>query len=107
MSTIPVGQAAQAYVRALQQNVNGGESPEPSVKSAAGGQFAQMVESAIGDMVKSGGAGEAAAAKAISGKAEIADIVTAVANAEVALETVVAIRDKVIGAYQEIMRMPV
>lgn len=107
MSSIPVGQAAQAYVRALQQGAGGSEGGAAAVKSGGGGHFAEMVEAAIGDMVKTGGASEAATGRAITGKAEIADIVTAVANAEVALETVVAIRDKVIGAYQEIMRMPV
>ena len=35
------------------------------------------------------------------------DVVTAVAESELALETLVAVRDKVIAAYEEIMRMPV
>jgi len=34
-------------------------------------------------------------------------VVTAVTNAEVTLQTVVAVRDKVISAYQDILRMPV
>ena len=34
-------------------------------------------------------------------------MVTAVANAELALQTVVAVRDQVVAAYQEIMRMPI
>jgi flagellar hook-basal body complex protein FliE len=37
----------------------------------------------------------------------VTDVVTAVTNAEVALDTVVAVRDRVISAYQEIMRMPI
>jgi flagellar hook-basal body complex protein FliE len=45
--------------------------------------------------------------KAISGKADLVDVVTAVAESEAALETLVAVRDKVIAAYEEIMRMPV
>jgi flagellar hook-basal body complex protein FliE len=35
------------------------------------------------------------------------DVVTAVADAETALNTVVAIRDRVINAYQDIIKMPV
>jgi len=34
-------------------------------------------------------------------------VVTAVANAQHTLETVVAVRDKVLNAYQEILRMPI
>ncbi len=42
-----------------------------------------------------------------SGKANIVDVVTAVAETEVAVETLVAVRDRVISAYEEIMRMPI
>ncbi len=45
--------------------------------------------------------------KQISGEADLKDVVTAVANAENTLETVVAVRDKVLSAYQEILRMPI
>jgi flagellar hook-basal body complex protein FliE len=41
------------------------------------------------------------------GKAELIDAVTAVSSAETSLQTVIAIRDQVISAYQEIMRMPI
>jgi flagellar hook-basal body complex protein FliE len=40
-------------------------------------------------------------------KAELVDVVTAVTQAEITLETVTAVRDKVISAYQDIMRMPI
>jgi flagellar hook-basal body complex protein FliE len=43
----------------------------------------------------------------VAGKADVNDVVTAVTTAEVTLQTVVAIRDKVISAYQDILRMPV
>ncbi|MGZ3306338.1 MAG: flagellar hook-basal body complex protein FliE, partial [Asticcacaulis sp.] len=41
------------------------------------------------------------------GKAELIDAVTAVASAETSLQSVIAIRDQVISAYQEIMRMSI
>ena len=44
---------------------------------------------------------------AVEGKANVAEVVTAVANAELALQTVVAVRDQVVQAYQEILRMPI
>ena len=46
-------------------------------------------------------------AASAAGKAELVDVVTAVANAETTLETVVALRDRMISAYQDIMRMGV
>ena len=47
------------------------------------------------------------AVAAVEGKANVAEVVTAVANAELALQTVVAVRDQVVQAYQEILRMPI
>ena len=44
---------------------------------------------------------------AAAGKANIVDVVTAVSETEVAIDAVVAVRDKVIAAYEEIMRMPI
>jgi flagellar hook-basal body complex protein FliE len=45
--------------------------------------------------------------QATAGKADLIEVVTAIAESEAALETLVAVRDKVIGAYEEIMRMPI
>ena len=42
-----------------------------------------------------------------SGKGNVVDVVTAVAETEVAVETMVAVRDRIISAYEEIMRMPI
>ena len=41
------------------------------------------------------------------GKAELVDVVTAVSSAQASLETVMAVRDQVISAYQQIMQMPI
>jgi flagellar hook-basal body complex protein FliE len=75
--------------------------------TAPGQTFADM----LGDVAKDAKAGGLAAEKlsiqAVAGKADINDVVTAVANAEVTLQTVVAVRDKVIAAYQDILRMPI
>ena len=44
---------------------------------------------------------------AAAGKANMVDVVTAVAESEVAIDTLVSVRDKVISAYEEIMKMPI
>ncbi len=45
--------------------------------------------------------------QALSGKADVRDVVAAVNNAELTLQTVVAVRDKVVSAYNEILHMPI
>lgn len=50
---------------------------------------------------------EAIARAAMFGKAEPHDLVQALSSSQIAVETVVALRDKVVAAYQELMRMPV
>ncbi len=76
-------------------------------KGSGGGGFGEMLTEALQSTVDAQKTAEATSAKAVNGKADVTDVVTAVTNAEVALDTVVAVRDRVISAYQEIMRMPI
>ena len=50
---------------------------------------------------------EAKSMQAIAGGGDITDVVTAVSKAELALQTTVTIRDRVVQAYQDIMKMPI
>lgn len=50
---------------------------------------------------------EKTAMSALSGKADPHALVQALAQTELAIETAVTVRDKVVEAYQEILRMPV
>ncbi len=43
----------------------------------------------------------------VNGKGDIVDVVTAISQTEIAMETMVTVRDRVISAYEEIMRMPI
>ena len=74
---------------------------------ASGQNFAAMLQDAVKDSVSTMHAGEMAAAEGAAGKGDIVQMVNAVTSAELTLETVVAIRDRVISAYQDIMRMPI
>jgi flagellar hook-basal body complex protein FliE len=51
--------------------------------------------------------GEGTAKAAMTGKADAHSLVQALAQTELAVETAVTVRDKVVEAYQEILRMPV
>lgn len=50
---------------------------------------------------------EAAAISGIQGKTSVQNVVEAIMTAEQSLQTVVAVRDKVVSAYQEISRMAI
>lgn len=69
--------------------------------------FGDMMLSATKDSIATMKHGEKMQADAVLGKADLTDVVQAVTNAELTLQTVVALRDKMLGAYQEIMRMPI
>lgn len=100
--------AANAYAAA--QRLGAGPSPAlkpPTGGDAGGGSFAGLLEQAMGSVVGAGQAADAASASAASGKASLVDLVTAVSESETAMQTLVSVRDRVISAYQEIMRMPI
>jgi flagellar hook-basal body complex protein FliE len=69
--------------------------------------FIDTAKGVISDAIQSLHEGEKVSAQAITGKANLADVVQATTSAELTLETVVALRDKMMGAYEEIMRMPI
>ena len=61
----------------------------------------------MGDMTQATKVAETQMSASIQGQGSLVDVVTAVSSAEASLETVMAVRDQVISAYQEIMRMPI
>ena len=72
-----------------------------------GPSFVQTVSAVANDMVETLVAGEQTAQDMMAGKADAQAVVEALAATEMALEMAVAVRDKVVEAYQEILRMPV
>ncbi len=82
---------------------------QPSDDDSAGkSSFATMVEQALGTTVDAVKHGEATEMQSLAGgKVDLSDLVTAVANAELSLSTVVAVRDRVINAYNDIIRMAI
>lgn len=93
--------AASAYLSAAR--IGAGGAPA----TAQGGDFSALLADATKDAVATLQAGEATAASHLAGKADLVDVVNAVTAAELTLETVVAVRDKVIAAYLDIMKMPI
>ena len=79
----------------------------PKTAGPAGESFLELVKNAAEGAIETVGKGEQVSAAAAVGKADLLDVVSAISNAELTLQTVVTVRDKVVSAYQEIMRMPV
>ena len=98
--------AAKAYAQAAGSAITPNLSPSEA-SGAAGDAFGDMLGKAMSSVQGAGASAEGAITNAALGKADLVDVVTAVAAAEATLETVVAVRDQVIKAYQEIMRMPI
>lgn len=74
---------------------------------ADGPGFGDILQQVIGSAVEQSRTAETAMQAQVQGKAELIDVVTAISSAEASLETVLAVRDQVIAAYQEILRMPI
>ena len=97
--------AANAYQNQLKLMK---DAPAPQEDASAGPSFAQLVENAVGDASHAAQKSETLEmASMTSGKVDLTDLVTAVANAELSLNTVVAVRDRVINAYQDIIKMSI
>ncbi|WP_232630331.1 flagellar hook-basal body complex protein FliE [Methylobacterium sp. Leaf118] len=98
--------AAGAYAAA--QNVaRPGAAAKPAQAAGAANGFTGFLQQTLDGVAQSGAQADRAAFSAAAGKANVVDVVTAVAESETALQTLVAVRDRVISAYEEIMRMPI
>lgn len=84
---------------------SGGDAGAAKATETSGGpSFADALKDFAGNAVNAMKEGEKAAVAGASGKADLTSVVTAITNAEMMLQTVVTIRDKVIAAYQDITR---
>ena len=103
--TIPAA-AAAAYRAAAQTGAPSDPSPIVPADLPAG-NFSDFLSGAIKDSIGTIRQGEQAAMAQVQGKTNLVDVVHSVNAAELTLDTVVAVRDKVVAAYQAIMNMPV
>ena len=85
----------------------GAAKPGMEARDVNPNDFGEMVRNAASQSVDALKAGEAASVLGVAGKLDVTNVVTAVANAQLTLQTAVAVRDRVVASYQEIMRMPI
>lgn len=96
--------AANAYASAARMVGNGGAA---KAADPAGMSFGDVLKNAVGGVLDAGRKSDAQTVAMASGKANVMDVVTAVAETDVAVSTLVSVRDKVIAAYEDIMKMAI
>ena len=74
---------------------------------AGGPSFGELLKDVIGSVMEGGKQSDAQTTAMAQGKANVMDVVTAVAETDVKVSTLVSVRDKVIAAYEDIMKMPI
>jgi flagellar hook-basal body complex protein FliE len=89
--------AAAAYSR----TAGGGASGEDPTS------FGSVITQALDQAVQTGHMADDQAMQALSGGGNLTDVVTALSHAEMTLQAATAIRDRVVQAYQDIMKMPI
>jgi flagellar hook-basal body complex protein FliE len=97
-------EAVRAYDKIAQQDsIQGPDITQPKGGTGFSDALREATESAVSSLRE----GEAQSLQAAAGTADINNVIMAVGKAEMTLQTVVTLRDKVIHAYQEILRMPI
>ena len=98
--------AANAYA-ALSRIMESGGAEKGGQAAAGGPSFSALLKDAVGSVLESGKKSDAQTMAMTSGKSNVMDVVTAVAETDVAVSTLVSVRDRVIQSYEDIMKMPI
>jgi flagellar hook-basal body complex protein FliE len=101
VAPVGAGAAAAAY-RAAQSIGTGAEAT-----AAGGSSFGALLEQISKGALDVGHTADSTSAAALAGQGGVTEVVMAVSKAELALQTAVAVRDRVVAAYQDVMRMPI
>lgn len=103
--------AARAYADAARNVTTRAEGIQreapPTFAAPEAPQFAQVLRDSVQSAVEVQKSADRQSMMAVAGQADLAEVVAAVANAELTLQTVVSIRDRMVQAYQDIIRMPI
>ncbi|MBI1300116.1 MAG: flagellar hook-basal body complex protein FliE [Alphaproteobacteria bacterium] len=101
------GQGSVTNMNSLGSNPLGGLGGVENAVSTKEVSFADIMSQSVQQSVQTLRTGEEMAAKAVTGEANLTDVVQAVNNAELTMQAVVGVRDRMISAYQDILRMPI
>ena len=83
-------------------------APDAAGRTGSEGKdFGAVMADMAGEAVQTMRTGETQSLAGVAGKADVQSVVEALAAAEMTMRTVVAVRDKVVEAYHDILRMPI
>jgi flagellar hook-basal body complex protein FliE len=102
--------AAKAYAAVQAQTTslaNAAAGAADTHAAQGAGSFGDILKTALNDAVQSSRTAEQQMTAQVQGKADMVDVVTALSSAQASLETVMAVRDQVISAYQQVMQMQI
>ena len=99
--------AANAYSALARMMESGGAEKAGPTGGGSGPSFSAVLKDAVGSVLEAGKKSDAQTMAMSSGKANVMDVVTAVAETDVAVSTLVSVRDRVIQSYEDIMKMPI
>lgn len=99
--------AANAYASLAKIVDSAGGAAGAKAGETGGVSFGALLKETLGSVMDAGRKSDAQTISMAQGKANVMDVVTAVAETDVAVSTLVSVRDRVIQSYEDIMRMPI
>jgi flagellar hook-basal body complex protein FliE len=101
--------ASKLYAAAQAQTPGEPGSPDIGATQAVGGMpsFGQVLNNVLSDTIHQSRTAESQIVAGVQGKTDLVNVVTAISSAETSLQTVMAVRDQVIAAYQQVMQMQI
>lgn len=102
-----VANAAYGQTQRLLPNAKGLTDASDKLTDKNTPDFGQLVSESLKGVVDAGKKSDALSTDMVNGKANVVDVVTAVSQTELAIDSLVAVRDRVISAYEQIMQMPI
>ena len=106
--SVPFNAVSAAYSNASRLIQDQGKGSAGGLgQGPQGTDFGKVLADQLQGVMDAGKKSDQLSLDLVNGKANVVDVVTAVSQTELAMESMVAVRDKVISAYEEIMRMPI
>lgn len=106
MHVVPASGVADAYAAGKLPGI-AGPAGVTDPATPVRGSFPEIVGKAVKDAIATMRNGEQVAASGLQGKATAQEVVQATMSAELTVQAVTAVRDKLVNAYLDIMRMPI
>ena len=101
-----INDAVNAY-SAISKPIGNDSAQKAGAASEGAPSFGEVLKASIGNAIDAQTKSEQVGAKALVGKADMSEVLAAVNDAEIALNTVLAVRDRVVQAYETVMRTPI